>query len=154
MKISTKQRFLRHVDMRGSSECWPWKATTSGGYGLFVLNASKLRRKQTTAHRCAYILFVEEITEEFDIHHRCENKLCVNPSHLQKVTTVEHVTELTPTSITYLNKRKTYCKNGHPFDERNTRFRIRNGRRVRECRKYSNIDRLKRYYGNRPRKKK
>jgi hypothetical protein len=152
MKISTQDRFMRHVDRRGDGECWNWTGSISGGYGMFVLDGRKKSRKQTTAHRCCYLLFVGPLLEDEDVHHKCENKSCVNWGHLQKVSVEEHVNDLTPNCITFINKRKTHCIRGHEFNAKNTRVRVRNGRLARECRPCSSSNSLSRYHAKKRKK--
>jgi len=94
------ERFMNNVDKTKS--CWNWTGCLDIGYGKFSkINGTSL------AHR---ILF-EHVNGkvELDLHHKCENKRCVNPSHLKAVTSKEH---------SILNMTK-YCKNGH-LRENNT----------------------------------
>jgi hypothetical protein len=71
--------------------CWMWKSPLPDGYGLHrVAPGFRLH-----AHRFAYELFHGERAPrrgEGDIHHRCKNKACVNPWHLERLTISEHRT--------------------------------------------------------------
>ncbi len=44
------------------------------------------------AHRAAYIDAYGPIPDDWDVHHKCEVKLCVEPTHLMAQEKVEHRT--------------------------------------------------------------
>lgn len=67
------------VDERG---CWIWSgAVHKTGYGQIKWNG-----KSTVAHRVVYTLTKGEIPKGLVIDHLCSVKLCVNPDHLEAVT--------------------------------------------------------------------
>jgi len=95
------ERFMSKVDK--TDYCWNWIGCLDIGYGKFMkVNGTQL------AHR---ILFehVNGKMEQPQLHHKCENKRCVNPSHLEPITTKEHAK----------HKKRKYCKYGH-LRENNT----------------------------------
>lgn len=62
--------------------CWGWSGrTSSAGYSAFSLGG-----RQVYAHRASYELHVGPIPDEKLIDHKCHNRACVNPGHLQPVT--------------------------------------------------------------------
>lgn len=71
-----------------NTACWEWQLTTNTeGYG----NCWYEGRLQP-AHRVAYKLLIGEIPEwADDLHHKCENRRCVNPGHLEPITTQKHM---------------------------------------------------------------
>lgn len=83
-----RNRFLSFVK-KGDS-CWMWTgATERNGYGAF-----KLDKRKTSAHRAAYRLFVGEIDDHAVVHHKCGDRACVNPSHLQMCSQAENMAEM------------------------------------------------------------
>lgn len=106
-------RFWRYVQKGETGECWIWKGTVSR-YGQIRLRNGKTAR----AHRVAYELFNGPIPEGFTIDHLCMNKLCVNPEHLEAVTSKEN----THRGLAILGSPKSYmthCKRGHRLSKEN-----------------------------------
>ncbi len=92
-------------------ECWVWpRSRNSGGYGTC---------RDGFAHRVAYEAFRGPIPTGHDIHHRCGNRACVNPFHLETKTRRDHLLS-TPGNIASVAASKTHCPQGHPYDEVNT----------------------------------
>lgn len=75
-----EQRFWEKVQR--AEGCWLWMGGKfAAGYGRIGAGGRSLK-----AHRVAYELLVGAIPDGLQIDHKCRNKLCVNPDHLQAVT--------------------------------------------------------------------
>lgn len=94
-------RFLTKIAFK-STGCWEWIGATGfhpkyrqHRYGQFVvwtpgMPTRRECRKMTSAHRFAYEATFGPIAKEIDVDHLCNNKLCVNPEHLEAVTHQEN----------------------------------------------------------------
>jgi hypothetical protein len=87
MRRTVTDRFMEKVK-KTDDGCWVWTACHSGHYGKFSLNG-----RTETAHRASYVLFKGWPEPNTVIHHKCANKSCVNPEHLQSTTHHENLAE-------------------------------------------------------------
>lgn len=112
-------RLASRFDIGEKEDCWEWKGTTDKGYGLFSIGHSNW-----PAHRVLFSLLKEQ--PRWDIHHVCENTLCVNPHHLVEVTHGNPIHR-------HNGPSEYECAHGHPWTVENTYLRPDNG--LRQCRR-------------------
>lgn len=78
------RNFWRSVNK--TDTCWLWTGTTSAdGYAHLTRDQKKIY-----GHRYSYELVKGPIPEGMIIHHTCNNKICVNPDHLELTTRELH----------------------------------------------------------------
>lgn len=82
-----------------------------------------IHNKLYFAHRLAYEQVFGEIPEGIHIHHKCDNKMCINVNHLEALSPEEHRRIHTHPKLRAILKSKTECINGHPFDGYNGKQR-------------------------------
>ena len=145
---NTPADFWRLVDYDGplfrGEPCWLWRGNIdpSLGYGRFFVDMER-----HFAHRFSFEFHRGKPADGMTLDHLCRVRHCVNPNHLEVVTSVENV--MRGEGICARNARKTMCKNGHPFSDENTRTRKEGYRRchicmvevVRRCRQNKRIQR-------------
>lgn len=113
------------------AHCWEWTgAHKPSGYSqMYVGLTADNRPVMMLAHRVAYELMRGPIADSLVLDHKCRNRGCVNPFHLEPVTGKEN------TKRGFESRGKAdACRKGHPFNELNTRYRERNGVQERICR--------------------
>ena len=85
--MTVEQRFWSKVDKRGPDECWPWLGYRKPkGYGRFHYQG-----RNRSAPVVALILSGIAIPDGREPDHTCYNPPCVNPKHLDVVTSLENI---------------------------------------------------------------
>ena len=72
--------------------CMEWTgARDKDGYGKIKVVDDEGRRRQTGAHRAAWLAFVGPIEGDLVIDHICRTPSCINIEHLRLVTNAENI---------------------------------------------------------------
>ncbi len=96
MATALIQKILRRITV---GTCWEFPGfIQSSGYGCVSQYIEKVwcngRRRSLykihLAHRISYEFFRGPIPSGMDVHHKCFNRLCVKPSHLELVPHKDH----------------------------------------------------------------
>jgi hypothetical protein len=134
------ERFQRRILIRDDG-CWEWTGQRKkiGGYGLVSWNG-----RTAKAHRAVFGLLVGQVPPDLpELDHTCHrpeicaagdacpHRPCVNPAHLEPVTSAENMRRA---RLNHRGRQVTHCPQGHAYDEKNTLLRRgANGLR-RDCR--------------------
>jgi hypothetical protein len=114
-------RLIIEIDPEAGHWLWPEDRLDLDGYGLIYREGYNWR-----AHRYVWALVVG--LTELPLDHVCRVRRCVNPEHLEPVTT-----QVNNERIPTWGGNAETCSQGHLFDEANTITRADGKRRCRKC---------------------
>ena len=119
-------RFWLKVDKGDPDECWEWIAGTTNGYGRMFLGREEGFAVHEYAHRWSWSFHAKrKIPRGMEIDHICCNRVCVNPAHLELVSSRENKVRE--------GSRQTHCIRGHKYTPQNTYKDPKGHRRCRRC---------------------
>ena len=128
-----EQRIWRRCVIDTTTGCllWQGRVMPKEGYGVMSC-LSNGRYAPKLVHRLSYETFVGPIPAGLHIDHLCRVRNCVNPNHLEPVTSRQN-TLRSPIAQAAIHARKTHCINGHEFTDDNTARSKKGDRICRAC---------------------
>lgn len=113
--------------VRETGKCWEW----TGRLGRESYGSIE-HYGRWAAHRLSYVAFHGPIPDGLTIDHLCRNRSCVNPDHLEAVTSRTNTLRSDQTRAG-INIRRTHCPSGHPYSGSNLRLSATGARLCRAC---------------------
>ena len=132
-----KQRLLEGSDRgTGPDSCWVWKGAKFGntGYGQI-----QYQGKPTRTHRLSYQVFVGDIPDGLLVLHRCDVRVCINPSHLFLGTHKQNMDDMRSKG------RENFAKGERIGAAKMTEEKVREARRLWKSGKYTKSSLCRRY---------
>ena len=111
---------IRERCIVSDSGCWEWQGFRStSGYGRVSTGRRKTKTQEQT-HRVTFEYATGIKPGEMVIHHKCANRACCNPEHLQLATQLENTAEMharrsLEAQIDELRKALSVYDPGHPL---------------------------------------
>lgn len=129
-KLFSDMERLRGKCLVDASGCWLWtgKLDKDGYAGpMTVGSRTDKSRRVVVPHRWMYEQMIGPIGDGLVIDHLCRMRHCVNPSHMEPVTTQENTKRGERANA-------TLCKSGHTLGGDNIYISIHRGQIRRACR--------------------
>jgi len=120
-------RFMNKTVAVSGNNCWQWLGSINPlGYAQFYNGKTMVR-----AHRFIYEAIVSAIPKPLTIDHLCRNRACVNPNHMEIVSSRENT--LRGDGLAAKLFRQTHCCRDHLLSGENLLIRFDGSRKCRKC---------------------
>ena len=103
MKYKTKpitdeevQSYIRkRIAIHPETNCWEWQNVLEyQGYGHLDTGTRAFKHCGTRlVHRASYFVFKSKLTSDVSVRHRCNNRSCCNPEHLEPGTNAQNMAD-------------------------------------------------------------
>ena len=122
--MTNEERFEQKYIPEPMSGCWLWIGCyNSSGYGSFWIAP-----RSVPASRASWLLNKGPVAPGFCVLHKCDNRTCVNPSHLFLGTNEDNIKDKVAKQRHYDHGR-THCKRGHLWIPENIQMNPKHGKR-------------------------
>lgn len=142
-KDETKQKFLSYINiLDDTNKCWNWTGKIgTDKYGKFHIRNRK--KYCFVAHRIAYYYFKNEWAGYLLVRHKCNNKLCCNPNHLELGTDQENTQDALRDGL--LNYPKDLSLYKSKFSKKDVEKMIELRKQQKTIREIANLFNLDKY---------
>jgi hypothetical protein len=77
------------VQIDSETGCWNWLGATKNNYAVIRFMGRNMR-----VHRLIYLIFFGVIPEGQVVCHRCDNPICIRPTHLFAATQLVNIADM------------------------------------------------------------
>ena len=85
-----KQKLISLRSVSPDTGCWEYtRSTAKQGYGQIWFNGRSLH-----VHRVSYAMFNGDIPDDLMVRHKCDNRKCFNPEHLELGTNTDNMQDV------------------------------------------------------------